>query len=239
MRGIAGVSHAILLVVSEALANDLSAQGHAVHVVKGGGGSASAAASATATTAVARDDGSNAWQVAHVQLLVTALTLGYNVLLASADTVWRGDVMKAASQLLPEDYDMGGHVDTHDFTSSFFFVRSRPVTIAAWNLLAKKWQEAAAAAEAEALQSAGSQGSHWLHGQQAGWLLGHGMNFFELKTLHPGPGEGATDTRGSLPLLLPRASLSKREKVEEMKAMNVWIIDDHDLACNEVVCRRK
>ena len=74
-------------------------------------------------------------QVEPVRLLMCALNRGLDVLVASVDALWKGDATRAAATLLVPEYVMGGW----DFRSSVLIVQTRPISIAAWTMLAECW----------------------------------------------------------------------------------------------------
>ncbi|CAI5984355.1 unnamed protein product [Closterium sp. NIES-65] len=78
------------------------------------------------------------WTARHIEVVVAALSQGFDVSLSNVDAVWRGDPMATeALGLIPADVDMWGHLDTADVASSFFVIRSRAATVSAWGQLAK------------------------------------------------------------------------------------------------------
>ena len=224
-RGLAGVSNAILVLDSaqRSLANQLAAAGHAVHVMQDEGSAAKEAppGQARSLKEAGDRDSSNGWRVAHLQLVATALSMSLDVVLTSGYGVWKWDVTKAATLLLNHQDDMGVWVDRNDLTSSFFFIRSRSASIAAWNELLKMWQKKR---DLEA-------GGKWLNA-----CASRGLRIRELPM--PRILETGLDLKDCIPLILPQSLQSKRAKLEWLKKIGQWGVDDYDFACTVATCQR-
>ena len=224
-RGVAGVSNAILVLDSaqRSLANQLAAAGHAVHVVQAEDrpGKKASPDRARSLREPQEADGSNGWRAAHFRLVVAALKMSLDVVLTSAYGVWKWDVSKAASLLLDDQYDMGCHVDGGDLTSSFFFTRSRPASIAAWNHLLYLWEK----------KNDLKVGKKWIK-----FCASRGLKFQELRM--PQILKAGADMRASIPLIMPQSSQSKKIKLEWLKKRGFWRVNDYDFACTVASCQR-
>ncbi|CAI6001281.1 unnamed protein product [Closterium sp. NIES-64] len=197
-----------------------------------------------------RLSGRNHWTARHVQLVLTALSLGFNVAIGNADTIWRGDPLAADTVTrVDPSFQMWGRLDAVDFSSSFLVVRSSPSTIAAWgqlekfctrtplltNVLAGSMVVNFDVGEVEC----GGGGSRQQQ-QQAAQVLSNTVSFKEAGTIPFGPQEGVRVPKGwLLPVIVPPYAGKKEDKIASLRGARLWVIDDFDHACKAVTCRRQ
>ncbi|GJP81769.1 hypothetical protein CLOP_g11898 [Closterium sp. NIES-67] len=191
-----------------------------------------------------RGDGRNWWTARHIEVVVAALSQGFDVSLSNVDAVWRGDPMATDAQgLIPADVDMWGHLNTADVASSYFVIRSRAATVSAWGQLAKLCAQASKGGAKGDMDrgevGCGEPGSG-VQQRQMRVLLTQAMHFKEVPSI-PFTRDGAVRVpKGTLlPALLPPQSLTKGGKVKAMDSIGLWVIDDFDLACKAVTCKRR
>ncbi|GJP65169.1 hypothetical protein CLOP_g22072 [Closterium sp. NIES-67] len=148
-----------------------------------------------------------------------------------------------AQGLIPADVDMWGHLNTADVASSYFVIRSRAATVSAWGQLAKLCAQASKGGAKGGMDrgevGCGEPGSG-VQQRQMRVLLTQAMHFKEVPSI-PFTRDGAARVpKGTLlPALLPPQSLTKGGKVKAMDSIGLWVIDDFDLACKAVTCKRR
>ena len=202
------------------MADRLAAKGHAVHLVggdEGGHGGGGAAGNDE------RGGGGNKWQVEHMRLVMSALNMGLDVLVTSVDALWKGDVTRAADTLLAPEYGMGGYIG-REFCSSVLFVRSRPISIAAWSMLVEP---------GDSSTDLSSMGSEWLKKVE-----GMDVKFGRLLVHQPTHSVIVLNDE-FLPLVVPKHSKTKRDKLQWLRKRRLWWVDDYTLGCSVAVCKRK
>ncbi|CAI7837945.1 unnamed protein product [Closterium sp. NIES-53] len=197
-----------------------------------------------------RLSGRNHWTARHVQLVLTALSLGFNVAIGNADTIWRGDPLAADTVTrVDPSFQMWGRLNAVDFSSSFLVVRSSPSTIAAWGQLEKFCSRTPLLTNVLAGSmvvnfdvgevECGGGGSRQQQ-QQAAQVLSNSVSFKEAGTIPFGPQEGVRVPKGwLLPVIVPPYAGKKEEKIASLRGARLWVIDDFDHACKAVTCRRQ
>ncbi|CAI7857045.1 unnamed protein product [Closterium sp. NIES-53] len=184
------------------------------------------------------------WTARHIEVVVAALSQGFDVSLSNVDAVWRGDPMATeALRLIPSDVDMWGHLDTADVASSFFVIRSRAATVSAWGQLAKLCAQAPKGGSKGDMDKAevgcGEPGSG-VQQKQMRVLLTQAMHFREVDSIPFGRDGAVRVPKGTLlPALLPPQFATKGKKIRSMDMIGLWVIDDSDLVCKAVTCKRK
>ncbi|CAI5512287.1 unnamed protein product [Closterium sp. Naga37s-1] len=152
------------------------------------------------------------------EVVVAALSQGFDVSLSNVDAVWRGDPMATeALGLIPADVDMWGHLDTADVASSFFVIRSRAATVSAWGQLAKLCAQAPKGGSKGDLDKAevgcGEPGSG-VQQKQMRVLLTQAMHFREVDSIPFGRDGAVRVPKGTLlPALLPPQFATKGKKI--------------------------
>ncbi|CAI5458158.1 unnamed protein product [Closterium sp. Yama58-4] len=184
------------------------------------------------------------WTARHIEVVVAALSQGFDVSLSNVDAVWRGDPMATeALGLIPADVDMWGHLDIADVASSFFVIRSRAATVSAWGQLAKLCAQVPKGGSKGDLDKAevgcGESGSG-VQQKQMRVLLMQAMHFREVDSIPFGRDGAVRVPKGTLlPVLLPPQFATKGKKIRSMDMIGLWVIDDYDHACKAVTCKRK
>ncbi|CAI5978378.1 unnamed protein product [Closterium sp. NIES-65] len=167
------------------------------------------------------------WTARHIEVVVAALSQGFDVSLSNVDAVWRGDPMATeALGLIPADVDMWGHLDTADVASSFFVIRSRAATVSAWGQLAKLCAQAPKGGSMGGLDKVevgcGEPGSG-VQQKQMRVLLTQAMHFREVDSIPFGRDGAVRVPKGTLlPALLPPQFATKGKKIRSPAFKRPW-----------------
>eukprot|EP00897_Mesotaenium_endlicherianum_P007765 jgi/Mesen1/7016/ME000365S06149 len=174
-------------------------------------------------------EGLNAWSEQHMRVVSAVLALGYHALVSNADVVWHGNPFKS---LADPGFDMIGALDADDFCRNFVYIYSNGGTIATWHEIAHGW----GAAGGEPLAPSKSQ-------ELAGLLMGQSLSFKMVETL-PLVSVDEIGARGAtgpdtVPVVLSPAGVPRTEYTARLASAGLWLLDDFDLACKSVTCRKK
>lgn len=208
------VRNIILMSFSVNEANELAGNGHFVlHI-----------ATPTGMNISAIQAGTNIWLRQHLQMASLALTLGYRVLLCNVDVIWHADPQQS---LAGPGYDIAGVLYARHLSSSFLYFSHSPGTVAALAALSDAWPDST-----QRLSERKSQ-------ELSSILLGEDLNFRTIITSPLVAFEDMQVVPGVVPVVLSPPNTSKEQKVRRLASAGLWIIDDHDLACKSVTCRKR
>lgn len=206
------VRNVILMSFSAWEATELAGRGHMVlHIATPPGMNLSAISA-----------GTNVWLRQHIQMASLAVALGYRVLLCNADAIWQADPLEFLAE---SGYDIAGVLHAEHISSSFLYFNNSTRTVAALAALSEAWPESI-----QRLSATRSQ-------ELSGLLLGDGLSFRTVTT--SAASEDVQITPGIVPVVLSVPDAPKEVKVKRMTRAGLWIVDDHDLACKSVTCRKR
>ena len=210
--------HSFILVVSDSgEATDLAARGHFVYLISPG------TPLLTPVTPLQHSSGQGVWSLQYLRLAQAILALGYDVLLCNTDTVWSANPVTAMAD---KASSLQGWLNTSAFSSSFLLLRSSKLLISTWEHVIQRWGK-------ETLNPDQSL-SHAL----AGILLGSGLNFRSEQLWRPNATESIGADASRLPVVMAPQGVTKAQKIAWLASNGLWVIDDFDLACKAVTCRK-